>query len=143
MTVTSNNSTNTCSTSGFDTNTGFRCGCSSYDGWSSTTGLSCAAPEILITSFTSSLGGTNGPVRVGDIVDVYGANFTSSANILIDNIGEGYYGIFKYISPSHFNFVVPTSLSVGTHNINIGVPRADGLGALTSNAVNLTIVSNY
>ena len=143
VTVTSNNSTNTCSTSGFDTNTGFRCGCSSYDGWSSTTGLSCAAPEILITSFTSSLGGTNGPVRVGDIVDVYGANFTSSANILIDNIGEGYYGIFKYISPSHFNFVVPTSLSVGTHNINIGVPRADGLGALTSNAVNLTIVSNY
>ena len=135
-----------CTSSGYDSTTGFRCGCSSTSGWSSTTGESCGTTEqieVLITSFTSALGGTNGPVMVGHIVDIFGANFNSKAQVLINHIGEGYYGLLNYISPSHVNFVVPASLSTSYHTIEIAVPRSDGRGSTVSNAVNLRIVANY
>lgn len=41
-----NNTTSVCSTSGFDSSTGFLCGCTSNVGWSTTTGNSCSVGNL-------------------------------------------------------------------------------------------------
>lgn len=123
------NLTTTCSTSGFDTRTSLRCGCSTINGFSSVNGLSCnILSEVPVISHlqlggcTSNIGSISeddlcGAAPIGGTVYVFGDNLTSDAEI--------YFGDGRQVATPRFSsvdstlsFVVPeisgsfTSISV-------------------------------
>ena len=83
---------------------------------------------------------TGTPAKVGDVVNIFGTNFTSNTDISIDGHAEPYNNLAQFYSSSTISFVVPSSLSIGSHSIEVYTPISSG-GALVSNKVNLTITA--
>jgi hypothetical protein len=91
----------TCTTSGFDPNTGFRCGCSSMSGWSSTTGNACdgSVPSTVAgCSITSGYSTTSGLACDGS--GKYNPNFPGCTPVSIFNPLNGEYCPGKAPTPT-------------------------------------------
>jgi hypothetical protein len=94
------------------------------------------APQLpTISDYVSIPGGSNGPVRVGDTVMVFGSNFDSSAQILIS--GGAVVAPAAFISTSQVNFTLPFSIPVGTPIIEVRTSMG------SSNPVYLSVVASF
>jgi hypothetical protein len=96
-----------------------------------------ADPHPTITGISTATGATPRP---GDMVDVFGTNFTSNAGISIDGWAEPYGNLAQFTSSTLLNFVIPSNLSTGSHTVEVYVPISGG-GAKVSNAFKINVVS--
>lgn len=115
---------------------------SNTSGLSNTVNLTITAPAttILYPTISSINTATGAAPRVGDMVDVFGTNFTPNSGISIDGLAEPYSNIAQFVSPTLINFIIPSNLSIGSHKIEVYTPINSG-GALVSNAVNINVAS--
>ena len=105
-----------------------------------------STPKIYsLTNAYVPIGGDSSHARVNDKIYVFGANFNSNADVIIDSFDGSQYTRrpTTFINSEQLSFIVPSHIKIGSHSISIQVNTQADPPSLLSNAVSLSVVASF